>query len=210
MLVSLPCLAYPNANMPYNLHVDASDVGLGSVLVQQERPIAYASHILTNAERNYSTTEKECLAIVWSLRYFHPYIHGATVTIYTDHQALKAILSIKTPRGRIARWILELDRYEFTIVHRKGMDNKDADALSRAYSNNQQILNDEQIKQHQQNDIQIQEWTKIKDDDFKWMKNLFFRRISTSPTKYVIVIPKILCQYYFQLIHDHPTGAHMG
>lgn len=129
--VKLPTLAYPDPNLPYDLHWDASNVGLGAVLLQQGRPIACASKTLTSAEQNYSTTERECMAIVWSLDYFHPYVYGAQLTIFSDHAALKSILSTKMPKGRIARWILHIQSYTFTIVHRKGMLAADCDALSR-------------------------------------------------------------------------------
>ncbi|KAG1034945.1 hypothetical protein G6F43_013323 [Rhizopus delemar] len=66
-IMSLPTLAYPNPSLPYDLHCDASNFGLGSVLVQEGRPVAYASRTLTAAEQNYHTTEKECLAITMLL-----------------------------------------------------------------------------------------------------------------------------------------------
>lgn len=141
-ILVLPTLAYPDADpaLPYDLHCDASDVGLGASLVQEGRPVAFASRTLTTAEKNYTTTEKECLAIVWALNYFHPYVYGAALTIYTDHAALKSILSTKMPRGRIARWILTLKSYQFTIIHKNGSLNADADALSRlATANNQDV-----------------------------------------------------------------------
>lgn len=133
-LVKLPELAYPNSSLPYDLHSDASDFGLSAracaVLVQQGRPIAYASRTLNSAERNYSTTEKECLTVVWSLEQFHLYVHGASFTVYTDHGALRSILTSKTPRGRIARWIMTIQAYSFTVQHEKEALNSDADGLS--------------------------------------------------------------------------------
>lgn len=75
ILIQLPELAYPDVHLPYELHCDASDVALGAVLVQNGRPIAYASRTLLPAEKNYSTTERECLAVYWSLQYMHCYVH---------------------------------------------------------------------------------------------------------------------------------------
>ncbi|KAG0974626.1 hypothetical protein G6F29_012091 [Rhizopus arrhizus] len=138
-LISLPTLAYPNPQLPYDLHCDASDVGLGACVVQLGRPIAFASRTLNSAETNYTTTEKECLAIVWALKQFHPYLYGSKFTIYTDHAALKSILSTRLPRGRLARWIMALQEYQpYDIVHKKGSLNTDADALSRIQDVNAQ------------------------------------------------------------------------
>lgn len=75
ILKELPELAYPDTNLPYDLHCDASNFAMGAVFAQNGRPIAYASKTFTPAEKNYSTTEKECLAVAWSLEYFHCYVH---------------------------------------------------------------------------------------------------------------------------------------
>lgn len=208
-LAELPMLRYPDSNIPYEMHTDASDSGLGAVLVQEGRPVSFASRSLTTAEANYTATEKECLAVVWALRYFRPYIHGASLTIFTDHMALKAIVSSSNPKGRIARWIMELDAYEFTVIHRRGMDNLDADALSRVYSNNQYTLTDDLIRAHQLADQDIQGWSSEEQQGkYRWLQGLFFR-INESGT-YTLVMPKALCKYFLQLIHSHPTAGHMG
>lgn len=87
---------------------------------------------LKSAEQNYSIIEKECLAIVWALQHFHPYIYGADLHIYTNYMALKLILSTKVPSGRIATWNVALQEYHpYTIIYKKETDNTDADALSR-------------------------------------------------------------------------------
>lgn len=101
--MSLPTLAYPDPSKTYDVHTDASMHGLGAVIVQDGRPVAFASRTLTPAEKNYSTTEHEALCVVYALKHFYPYLYGASLTIYTDHAALKSILSTKEPKGRIAR-----------------------------------------------------------------------------------------------------------
>ncbi|CEP13481.1 hypothetical protein [Parasitella parasitica] len=75
---------------------------------------------------------KKCLAVVWSLKQFHPYLYGSKFTIYTDHAALRSILGTKMPKGRLARWIMELQEYQpYEVVHKKkGVLNVDANALS--------------------------------------------------------------------------------
>lgn len=134
-LTNAPVLACPDFSQTFSLQTDASDYGLGAVLTQeldgQERVIAYASRHLNSAEQNYSTTEKECLAVIWGVRKMRPYLEGYHFIIITDHLSLKWLDSIDNPTGRLARWALELQQYQFTVKYRKGNQNVVADALSR-------------------------------------------------------------------------------
>ena len=133
-LCSAPILSQPDFSLPFTIHTDASYFGLGAVLSQRrgenEKVIAYASQTLTLAERNYSTTEKECLAIVWTVNYWRPYLLGKAFDIVTDHQSLTWLQGLKEPKGRLARWILALQEYEFEIKDRPGWQHSNADTLS--------------------------------------------------------------------------------
>lgn len=136
LLANTAQLQLPDLNREFVIHTDASDLGLGAILLQEHggslRPIAFASRTLTPAERNYSVTEKECLAIVFALRKFDFYIDGVAFVIETDHMALTWLRRLNEPSGRLARWALLLQRYDFTVRYRKGKNNAAADALSRA------------------------------------------------------------------------------
>lgn len=131
LLVSPPVLAFPNPNVPYVLHTDASAFALGAVLVQNEHPVAYASRTLSSSERNYSATERECLAVVWAIKEYRHLLLGRPFSVVTDHAALQWLRTAREPAGRLARWVLELQPYTFTIAHRPGAQHRDADALSR-------------------------------------------------------------------------------
>jgi hypothetical protein len=129
-------LQYPDFTKEFFLTTDASDYAIGSVLEQlddnnQRRPVAYASRTLNDAERNYSTIEKELLAIVWSVKHFRPYLYGRKFSIRTDHQPLKWLMNLKDPASRLMRWRIKLEEYNYEIDYVKGTSNAVADALSR-------------------------------------------------------------------------------
>ena len=137
LLARPPILAYPDFSKPFLLATDASDVGIGAVLSQldaagQERPIAYASRVLSKAERNYSTTQKEALAIYYFAKHFRPYLYGHKVTVLTDHMPLKYFDDLKDARGAVARWGVYLQEMDMEIKYKPGKTNSNADALSRA------------------------------------------------------------------------------
>jgi hypothetical protein len=128
-------LQYPNFEKPFYLHTDASSTGLGAVLAQKdddkrEYAVAYASRSLSHAERNYSTTEQECLAVIWAVEHFKHYFGTTHFYIVTDHVALKWLRTTEL-KGRRARWIFRLEPYNFTILHRAGKKHNNADTLSR-------------------------------------------------------------------------------
>ena len=93
--------------------------------------IAYASRSTNKSERNYPPTDLECLAVVYGVEYFHKFLINRKFKIITDHVALKSLIKTKEPRGMRARWIMKLQEYDFTIEHKSGSTNKNADALSR-------------------------------------------------------------------------------
>jgi hypothetical protein len=142
-LISAPILRYPDFKRPFYLHTDASGTGLGAVLAQRdddkkEYAVAYASRSLTKPERNYSVTEQECLAVIWAVEHFHQYLGTTQFYLITDHSALQWLRTSEL-KGRRARWILRLEPYNYTIIHRPGRKHNNADAMSRMYETEEQI-----------------------------------------------------------------------
>ena len=134
-LTIAPILAYPNFKKTFILATDASYFGYGATLSQvdsngKEHPIAYASKSLRKEELNYGATELECAAVVWAIEHFHKYLGTTYFVLVTDHYALKWLRTAE-PKGRIARWILKLQPYNFEIVHKPGRIHSNVDALSR-------------------------------------------------------------------------------
>ena len=108
-LTESPLLAYPDFDKSFILETDASMKGLGPVLSQVQadgrpHPVAYASHALSPQEKCYAITELESLAVVWAVNYFHAYLYGHDVVVFTDHLAVKAVLETPNPSGKHARW----------------------------------------------------------------------------------------------------------
>ena len=97
----------------------------------KEHVIAYAGRDFNATERNYSVTERKALAVIDGIKRFQAYLYGRQFYIHTDHSALKWLMSIQDPTGRIARWSLLIQQFDFDIIHRTGVANGNADALSR-------------------------------------------------------------------------------
>jgi hypothetical protein len=111
-LANATVLAYPDYSLELEIHPDACGYGVGVVLVQrqmgEERPLAFASRIMTARERNYSITEKECLALVCAVKKFRFFILGRPIRVVTDHYALCWLQSKKDMAGRLSRWAMQL------------------------------------------------------------------------------------------------------
>ncbi|CAK9811642.1 Activity-regulated cytoskeleton associated protein 1 [Anthophora quadrimaculata] len=105
--------------------------GLDQGEKEEEHPVEYASRLLTTAEKNYSTTEREALAVVWAINKFRGYIEGSEIRVMTDHQPLRWLMTLKTPSGRLARWALLLQEFNIKIDYCPGRSNYVADYLSR-------------------------------------------------------------------------------
>ena len=138
LLCAAPVLTAPRLEEPFKLEVDASHVGAGAVLLQEweqvDKPGSYFSKKFNTYQLNYSTIEKEALALIWALQHFEVYVGfgSSPVVVYTDHNPLTFLCSLSCPNRRLMRWTLFLQSYCLEIRHIKGKDNIVADALSRA------------------------------------------------------------------------------
>ncbi|CAN6685894.1 unnamed protein product [Malus baccata var. baccata] len=143
LLTTAPIIVPPDWSLPFELMCDASDYALGAVLGQRKdkKPhvIYYASRTLNDAQLNYSTTEKELLAVVFALDKFRSYLIGTKVIVFTDHAALKYLLTKKEAKPRLIRWILLLQEFDIEIRDKKGSENVVADHLSRMVHNEESL-----------------------------------------------------------------------
>ena len=130
-----PILLFPDFDKPFMLTTDASDTAIGAVLSQEkdnfDHRVAYLSRSLNKAELNYSTTEEECLAVLYALNQFRPYLLGRKFTLIADHMPLNWTHSQKDPGQRPMRWMFKFTGYEYMFKYKPGKLNCNADALSR-------------------------------------------------------------------------------
>lgn len=238
-LVSAPILSSPDFSLPFVVQCDASDVGIGCVLTQEidgsEKVIAFASRSLSKSERNYSVTERECLACIFACEKFRPYIEGTHFTVVTDHAALKWLHKIKDPIGRLARWSMRLNQFSFDIVHRKGKFNVVPDALSRSPVDNPLNRSGslEAIELAAEDSIALdidldnldhfyrnmRDRIKAKPQDFpQWcVKNQYVYKLipsrvplSTNTSDWKLLVPKAQRVKILRSCHDEPMAAHLG
>lgn len=224
-LVTAPVLACPDFSREFVVQCDGSNFGIGAVLTQDfedgEKVIAYISRSLTRQERNFTTTEKECLAVLWAIEKFRPYVEGSHFTVITDHYSLVWLNNLKNPTGRLARWAVRLQQYDYTIVHRKGKEHVVPDALSRAVP----VL--ETVEVTGEDSVSADKWyQKLLDGLSNWPEKYpGFQLIDGVPHKFVCspypelvesssewkrVIPKGERKTLLRQCHDEPTSGHLG
>lgn len=239
-----PVLTSPDFTQPFRVQTDASETGLGAVLTQEcagkEHVIAYASRLLRGAERSYSVSEKECLAVVWALEKWRPYLEGRLFEVLTDYAALTWAFQHPKPSSRLIRWTIRLQGFHFTVKYRKGQCNVVSDALSRAPSLTispniiavAQASNSisspvsmpvdfSQIAIAQNNDPEIQEMvSKIPSQTpqdtsrvhYVTENGFLFRNVpdGRKGQKLQLIIPSIHRQAFLHYAHDNPLSGHLG
>ncbi|GJY67412.1 reverse transcriptase domain-containing protein [Tanacetum coccineum] len=142
-------LVAPDWDLPFEIMCDASDFAVGAVLGQRKtkhfQPIHYASKTMTDAQAHYTTTEKELLAVVYAFEKFWPYLVLSKTIVYTDHSALKYLLTKQDAKPRLLHCILLLQEFDVTIRDKKGAENLAADHLSRLENPHQSDLEKKEI-----------------------------------------------------------------
>lgn len=222
-LISAPVLVSPDFKREFKIQCDASNFGLGAVLTQDfedgEKVIAFASRSLTNSERKYSATEKECLAIIFAVEKFRMYIEGTKFTVITDHYSLLWLKELKNPTARLARWALKLDEYDMQIVHRKGKANIVPDALSRAVNDEDvkvctfsTMLKDgwytKQTSKISKNPERYPDWKLVNDVLYKLVPNRF--KIPLNVPEWKMVVPCFEREEIIRRCHDDLGSGHFG
>ena len=210
ILTTHPFLILPNFDLNYILDTDACGYAVGAVLSQEQdnqvRPVGYFSKHLSPAQQNYSTTERELLAIVLAVENFAQYLYGKHFTVNSDHQPLQWLFKTAKLSARLARWIIRLNDFSFTIHYKQGKSNANADALSRwpldsEDTHNEQEEQDERIiatihttlstttSNGQQStntytqlfDTSKQLQEQLKDEDIQWIINIIKQYPTAKP-----------------------------
>ncbi|UYV62531.1 hypothetical protein LAZ67_2000954, partial [Cordylochernes scorpioides] len=224
-LLSPPILGHFNPNAPTYIHTDASNIGIGATLVQdiggEEKVISYLSRTLSKAEQNYSTTEKECLAVVWSMLKLRPYLYGRHFKIVTDHHALCWLKNLKDSTGRLARWALKIQEYDFDIIHKSGKKHLDADGLSRGPLPETDWDEDfERLFLNQITDEEDKFIESVKKNlngsrrsiaqNFKEDGCLFKKNPNPEGRAWLLVVPEKKKREIMKEYHNHMSNGHLG
>ena len=236
-LLSPPILVYPNFEKKFKLTTDASNIGLGVILSQEDdegvdRVIAYASKKLTRAEKNYSTTELELLAIIFAIDKFRPYIYGRTFDLVTDHKPLIHLNTSTSKSERLTRWKLALAEHTFDIKYKPGKDNVNADVLSRIEEEVCMIdeedaevgITDKDVRAYQNSDPKLTTiLKKVRGNErhkgdypkYKLRDDVLFCRKEQnkkyeSQEVWRLVIPVDMKEAVLRGCHDDMSGAHLG
>ena len=218
-MMTLPVLALPDSNVSFEIETDASGFGLGAVLIQNQRPIAYYSHTLAVRDRVKPVYERELMAVVMAVQRWHPYLLGKSFLVKTDQRSLKFLLEQRVIQPQYQKWISKLLGYSFEVVYKPGLENKAANALSRVPSSVQlnqltapklidieviktEVAQDEKLK----NLIQkLSETEGLEEGRYSIKQGMLMYKDRIELSKTSKLIPTILHTY-----HDSVFGGHSG
>ena len=233
------CLVVPNTRDSFTVQTDASDVAISGVLLQNCHPVEFFSRKLKPSECHYSAIQKECLAIVCTLRKFRHYLIGRCFHLQTDHKPL-IWLKQQKQNGMLGRWSIELQEYDFNITHIRRRDNILADSVSRQFVNTIQIVphfSNERIRELQSMDPVLSSILESRKSDLstpklpdgtsssltkRWKQlykqlvvqdDILWRRYKKAPEEDVSllpIIPEDLQEEIIKMNHDPPHCGHLG
>ncbi|GFV62460.1 retrovirus-related Pol polyprotein from transposon 17.6 [Trichonephila clavipes] len=215
-LVSLPILKQADFSKPFQIRTDASNYALGAVLLQgedkEEHPVEFASMLLNPAERNYSTTEREALAVVWALNKLRGYTDGASITVASDHQPLRWLMKLKSPTERLARWALQLQSFTLNIEYIPGK-TIDVPSKSPKEIRDEQMKDEELVKiisclEDPNKNVNYVNWV---ERGYLMNQGVLFRYALDSVTEEAqLVVPSHERTLILKNHHDAPMAAHYG
>ena len=224
-LTRAPVLARPDFSLEFTVQCAARNDAIGAVLSQEfengVHPIVYIHRVLSSAGRNYSTTEKECLALVWAIKKLRPYLEGYKFKAITDHSALKWLQALKEPTGRLARWALELQQWDLWIEHRKVAMHWVPDALSRVLeeSSKIEIAASEEVadpwyirpmEEIRDNRGKYKSWRVEDDLIYKQRHDLMLGPVTGEENTCKLVVPEKHRGRVLENAHREVTAGHLG
>lgn len=228
-LVSAPVLTCPDFEKPFLLQTDASAYGIGAVLTQPypdgERVICFLSRSLSKTEMNYTTTERECLAVIWAVEKLRHFLEGTHFTIITDHASLLWLHNLKDPTGRLARWALRLQPYNYTLIHRKGREHVVPDFLSRSVPEIAEVVEAKHpvdtlsqttdrwylnmLVKVENNPEKYRQWRVSNGLLYKYVR-CDIPELSHEEDYWKLVVPKDKRKIILEENHDSPKSGHLG
>ena len=231
-------LNLPDFSRTFRLACDASGIAVGAVLSQinedgKESPISFASKVLSKTERKWTVTERECYALYWGVTYYRSILYGKPFELISDHRPLLWLQNLKNPSPKLARWLIALEEFEFTITYREGKRNGNADAMTRIPGVDaievvefEGSVTKESIKQYQNKNELIKEIKMYLDRKEEWPNTatmrpfaekkhelfvnneVLYRQVSDEHIQ--VILPLSMHKEVLQQLHDSPTGGHLG
>ncbi len=192
-IISCSQLKSIDLSKEFTVHADASNVGLGATLLQDNQPVAFASRLLNDAEKKYATIVRELLALKFALVSFREYLHGRNFVAYTDHKPLLGFRDSIDPK--VQRWIQYLQQFKMELRYHEGKKNVLADVLSREVN----IISLERIKEEQKYDT----FCKNNKKNFTETDGILYNAEK-------IVVPVRLQKEILELCHNDTTAGHLG
>ncbi|KAJ9541667.1 LOW QUALITY PROTEIN: hypothetical protein OSB04_028173 [Centaurea solstitialis] len=219
VMTNPPLLMLPDFSKPFEVECDASGHGIGAVLMQNKKPIAYFSKALSSTNLNKSTYEKELMALVLAIQHWRPFLLGRSFTVYTDQKSLRHLLQQRVASADQQNWLAKLLGYHFEVVYKPGRENSAADSLSRMFdepelyaltsfpiwSQVQQIQDEIAIDKDLQGVISDLQRDPQSRPGFSFHNGILYHKDRLVLSSASAVIPTILAEFHTSL-----AGGHSG